>query len=688
MLLKKSLFATETARLAVRRLTNVVKARPFALVGEAGPQANNRILWNMRAISATFGQISAITTAPHCHQQAWKSLPQWIHRRPLTTQSTASAATAHAFSRFAKSFSRLEWDYDGGQELKKFQDAASLHQDWMAEAYLGILYSVGTHRLIPQDSQKAQAIGQKVVPMLQDFVSQKSSSQSLDEEEQGNAFYLLALYHELGLGLNNDTQECTPNLPQAVAHYLSAAKCHNLPAKQRLGDLTRFNTSSSSITAADPRMNFQHALTWYQSAAEAGFANAQFSLGNCYLQGYPNAGATATSDASTAATATTTQKESKEGRNGKDIPKALHWFREAAKQGHLAAQYHLGWCLANGIMRIHQRSERHQQQGSVGEVIQEGLQQQRQDYEQEKGTSSSAEEELKEAMHWIQESARHGYPSAQHYLGLCYNDGYGVEQNQEQSFYWLSKVAMEHDDLHAAFHIAMMLLRGYWSSSSATSFASPNSTLYSASASSSSSSTSTSEHVGGDVVFWLRFAAERGHSEAQANLGILLAQGSKGVTKDMTEALKWFEKAAKQGNPTAQYNAAVCYLHGHGTVPAGHKDEVKAMSLYQVAAENGHPDAQSHLAFCYFNGSHGCKEDLKQGFEWLKKAADVEVHGIEKANLNAIFFTGICYSTGRGVTEPNPQLGEEYIRLAAERGHPTAREMVSAADSDKDGSSP
>ena len=564
------------------------------------------------------------------------------------------------FKQFAKSFTILEWDYDGN-EIRRFQDAASSGHNWIAEAYLGVIHSVGTHRLIPVDAKKAQEIGNKVVPLLQNFIATNTTPETSDD--QGNAHYLLALYHELGLGLTPNSTESTPNLPQALQHYLSAAKLNNLPAKQRLGDLTRYNSSSSSITAGDPALNFQHALTWYHTAAEGGFANAQFSLANAYLQGYP-ANNKVASDGN--------KDKKSDGRNGKDIPKALHWFRQAAAQGHLGAQYNLGWCLANGIMSIHQRSENTRPVGEqVREALQEGLQSEE---EEQQKLQQNNEENLKEAIFWIKNAANHGHPSAQHYLGLCYNDGYGVEQSQEQSFYWLSRVAFEHNDVHAAFHIAMMFLRGYWTSSNASSFSSPTTVNY-------PSNGNQSQANNNDAVFWIRFAAERGHAEAQANLGIMYAQGSKGLEKNMTEALKWFELAAKEGNPMAQYNAAVCYLHGHGTIPVSHKDEVKAMSLYHVAAENGHPDAQSHLAFCYFNGSNGVKEDLKKGFEWLKKASDVEVHGMDKANLNAIFFTGICYTTGRG-TEANPQLGEEYIRLAAERGHPTAREMISAAEGD------
>ena len=42
------------------------------------------------------------------------------------------------------------------------------------------------------------------------------------------------------------------------------------------------------------------------------------------------------------------------------------------------------------------------------------------------------------------------------------------------------------------------------------------------------------------AVRWYRFAAERGHARAQANLGYLLREG-RGVSQDLDEARSWLE---------------------------------------------------------------------------------------------------------------------------------------------------
>ena len=56
-----------------------------------------------------------------------------------------------------------------------------------------------------------------------------------------------------------------------------------------------------------------------------------------------------------------------------------------------------------------------------------------------------------------------------------------------------------------------------------------------------------------EAVKWWRKAAEQGDAEAQSNLGEMYYKGE-GVPQDYKEAIKWFRKAAEQGHTWAQYN--------------------------------------------------------------------------------------------------------------------------------------
>jgi TPR repeat protein len=60
------------------------------------------------------------------------------------------------------------------------------------------------------------------------------------------------------------------------------------------------------------------------------------------------------------------------------------------------------------------------------------------------------------------------------------------------------------------------------------------------------------------TVKWYRRAAEQGNVLAQTNLGIMYAEGH-GVAKNYAEAAKWYRLAAGKGSADAQYNLAVEY---------------------------------------------------------------------------------------------------------------------------------
>jgi TPR repeat protein len=83
-------------------------------------------------------------------------------------------------------------------------------------------------------------------------------------------------------------------------------------------------------------------------------------------------------------------------------------------------------------------------------------------------------------------------------------------------------------------------------------------------------------------VKWYRKAADQGDADAQFNLGAGYDNGQ-GVPQDYAEALKWYRLAADQGVASAQYNLAVMYANGQG-VP---QDYVRAYMWFNLAAAQG-----------------------------------------------------------------------------------------------------
>ena len=64
-----------------------------------------------------------------------------------------------------------------------------------------------------------------------------------------------------------------------------------------------------------------------------------------------------------------------------------------------------------------------------------------------------------------------------------------------------------------------------------------------------------------------------------------------GVNEDYSEAVKWFLKAAEQGNINAQLALGSCYYYGLGIA----KDYFEAEKWWRKAAEQGSDEAVKNL---------------------------------------------------------------------------------------------
>jgi len=112
-----------------------------------------------------------------------------------------------------------------------------------------------------------------------------------------------------------------------------------------------------------------------------------------------------------------------------------------------------------------------------------------------------------------------------------------------------------------------------------------------------------------------RIKATAGDAKAAEQLGYLYLTGQ-GVTKDLTEALKWIQIAADNGNVEGEYNLATIYYDGQGVV----QDYNQALNWYRRAADQGLAEAQYCVGHMYENGQ-GTNQDTGAAVDWYKKAA-------------------------------------------------------------------
>ncbi|MCL2626900.1 MAG: sel1 repeat family protein [Cystobacterineae bacterium] len=110
-------------------------------------------------------------------------------------------------------------------------------------------------------------------------------------------------------------------------------------------------------------------------------------------------------------------------------------------------------------------------------------------------------------------------------------------------------------------------------------------------------------------------AANQGDATAQYFLGAAHYFG-KGVAIDLKAAFEWYFKAAAQGLPHAQYNLGVMYASGEACPP----NPEKAFLWYEKAAAQGLAKAQHNLAALWEAGL-GAPKDVKKAAQCYEAAA-------------------------------------------------------------------
>ena len=157
----------------------------------------------------------------------------------------------------------------------------------------------------------------------------------------------------------------------------------------------------------------------------------------------------------------------------------------------------------------------------------------------------------------------------------------------------------------------------------------------------------------GEAVRWWRRAAKQGNVFAQGRLGVMYAEG-RGVSQNAEQAVRWFRRAAEQGDADAQYRLGNTYAAGAG-VP---RDYAEAVRWWRRAAEQGDARSQFKLGVMYAKGS-GVPEDDVEAVRWYWRAA-------EQGDARSQFNLGFMYAKGKRVARDYVQ-AHKWFNLAASR---------------------
>jgi TPR repeat protein len=327
--------------------------------------------------------------------------------------------------------------------------------------------------------------------------------------------------------------------------------------------------------------DYAEAAKWFRKAAELGDMFSQFATGSNYEQGQGVA---------------------------KDLAEALRWYRKAADQGYARAQFNVGNSYYHGL-----------------------------------GVTRNYAEAIK----WYRTCAEEGdvlvAGRALYGLGFCHANGQGVTKNLVEAYahYDLAGATVADaraglldlgskltaDQLAAAKKRSAALQKELSDKlRSKDKTAKPSQSVTPASA----------EPAKLPTPQVTKTMVEQRDAYAQYRMGYRYANGD-GVTKNLGESLKWYRKAAENGQVEAQYRLGFIYEQGRG-VPV---DYVESASWWRKAADQGHAGAQFSLGYCYGRGE-GVPRNPSEAVKWFRKSAD-------QGNASAYRFLGNAYDRGEGV---------------------------------------
>lgn len=548
-------------------------------------------------------------------------------------------------------------------------------------------------------------------------------------QKHTEAVYRLGRCYEYGKGVDKDYKK-------AVEYYRQAADKDHAGAQYRLGCCYEFGRGLTK--------DYKEALKLYRAAASQSYASAEFRLGYLYERG--------------------------KGVD-KDQSEALRWYGLAAKHGYSKAQRFL-LALQETIKKERQAADQARILAArkaaelkaaklKAEKLKEAerLYQLGKSYSEGQGVSKdeakafeyylkSAElghakaqytvgfyfkygkdKDYKKTLQWWHRSAEQGYVKAQVYLGQAYSTGEMVKKDYQKSLKWYGKAAAQGDpgaygSIGACYRFGHGVKQDYKKAAALYHKAAKLGDKISKWALSDTGSDDIA--IVGEEVEWYRAVAELGYPQAQCALAYCYLH-EKGVDMNIAEAIKWYGKAAKQGNKNAQIILDVLKKEA-ATIPAIHRrtysqaeqetaqhefktgmryvmgkevgqDLSEAFKHFLKAAKLGNPDAQFALSIQYKEGRGIAKDEMK-AFLWLLESAEMgcpEAQGrlgihyhktkeyakrnewlrkaAAKGDMDAQYNLAKLYASGIGIRKDS-NAAIFYLRKAARNGHKGAQELL------------
>ena len=433
------------------------------------------------------------------------------------------------------------------------------------------------------------------------------------------------------------------------------------------------NTDKEQINWQLAQMSAEVKELWL--AAQQGDVEAQFKLGKAY---YDVEGVAA----------------------GWNEEETAYWFRQAAEQGHIQAQY----------LYIGLKSDDEQAVDWLRQLAEQGYAEAQLDLARayQRGQKGIAQDH-EQGIYWLRQAAEQedvvteltpirisvgdsAQNEARQELGIMYQFGdkaKGVTKDYEQALFWYQK-AVEHGSSlisksEVEFIQQEMQRLKEWRQGAEQGDAEAQYCL-----------AVEEESYGHEekALYWYKESAEQGHIKAQLELAVLHETG-RYVEQNDEQTVYWYRQIVerefdetqfkpyklsnelehskeyiqsyqwhvKEMYVEAQFNLGYAYDSGKGIT----QNDEQAIYWYRKAAEQGHKRAQFCLGCAYSDGQGCVPKDDEQAVYWYQQAAEDFVtnsYRDRKGDIDAQFNLACAYEKGEGVSQDDGKAVYWYAKVA------------------------
>ncbi|MCR4667223.1 MAG: SEL1-like repeat protein [Desulfovibrio sp.] len=416
------------------------------------------------------------------------------------------------------------------------------------------------------------------------YPSEKSSAQRVVTDPEARSLFLEGFAYAHGNGVKKNAHEA----------FLCYEKAHALGYAPATYNLARMYLQGNGV-----EKNVEKALEYFLIAAEKGLRLAQYSLASLY----------------------------DEGGVKKDMERALYWYTKAAEQGDAWAEYRLA-CLYEEGKGVGQDLSKavFWYKKSADQGNPPALNNLATLYETGRG---GLEKDPSFAVRLYHKAAMKGHSISQFNLARCYQYGLGVQKSISKARAWEKRAMLSERKLAPEETPRRRSAeRGARPRASRTSpserfidvtFRQHGSTEGRGGLASEPSGTKSSPpRLASEKEGLYRVAlspTKRKKAQALCRSALAFEKGSERTPKNLEQAMRLYEEAAKLHYTPAAYKLAC--LYAADTSKGQHA--ILAWKWFNEAASNGHTGAQFRLGQCYEKGL-GVPRNLSMALYWYAQS--------------------------------------------------------------------